>query len=209
MKKVLLHELKTLSVLVWFHDLWLNLQPIHNSNKTDSFGGHQQRLEFQLFLTETGPKMDYALNIVWKTISFRKGYLQEHFLQTQIYLMHWASINQDGKTNVLEDIITLNNLTRTLVTQFYAPSITLRWPLKSNYSTKSSAAKHEKELHQYFVFQPAIALTQAVWISGSTQESVRHSRSIKFDSSQENSVSSKAFYDDHPSRRLTHLEYQR
>ena len=102
--------------------------------------------------------------------------------------------------NVLEDIITLNNLTRTLVTQFYAPTIMLRWPLKSNYSTKPSAAKHEKELHQYFVFQPAIALTQAVWISGSTQESVRHSRSIKFDSSQEISVSSKAFYDDHPSR---------
>lgn len=72
---------KTLSVLVWFHDLWLNLQPIHNSNKTDSFGGHQQRLEFQLFLTETGPspKMDYALNIVQKTISFRKGYLYSIF----------------------------------------------------------------------------------------------------------------------------------
>ena len=76
-KKVFASWTKTLSVLVWFHDLWLNLQPIHNSNKTDSFGGHQQRLEFQLFLTETGPspKMDYALNIVQKTISFRKGYL--------------------------------------------------------------------------------------------------------------------------------------
>ena len=212
LEKSLASWTKTLSVLVWFHDLWLNLQPIHNSNKTDSFGGHQQRLEFQLFLTETGPKMDYALNIVRKTISFRNGDLQRHFLQTLVYLMHWAStssINQGRKTNNLEDIVTLNNLTRTLVTQFYAPSITLRWPLKSNYSTKPSAAKHEKELHQYFVFQPAIALTQAVWISGSTQESVRHSRSIKFDSSQEISVSSKAFYDDHPSRRLTHLEYQR
>ena len=71
--------------------------------------------------------MDYALDIVQKTISFRKGYhLQQHFQQTLIYLMHCASINQKRKTNVLEDIITLNNLTRTLITQFYAPSITLR-----------------------------------------------------------------------------------
>ena len=151
LEKSLASWTKTLSVLVWFHDLWLNLQPIHNSNKTDSFGGHQQRLEFQLFLTQTGPKMDYALNIVRKTISFRNGDLQRHFLQTLVYLMHWAStssINQGRKTNNLEDIVTLNNLTRTLVTQFYAPSITLRWPLKSNYSTKPSAAKHEKGLHR-------------------------------------------------------------